>query len=56
MIERYLPTFELVSKYQPAGDQPEAINQLVDGVVGGKSTNLIRCDWNRENIYDFQSY
>lgn len=49
MIERDTSRhFELVSKYQPAGDQPEAINQLVDGVVGGKSTNLIRCDWNRK--------
>ncbi len=37
MIERTTShEFDLVSKYQPAGDQPEAIHQLVDGVVGGK--------------------
>lgn len=27
--------FELVSEYQPAGDQPEAIRQLVDGLESG---------------------
>lgn len=29
--------FELVSKYQPAGDQPNAIAQLVDGLTQGHS-------------------
>ena len=24
--------FELVSKYQPSGDQPEAIKKLVEGI------------------------
>ncbi|KAF1292068.1 excinuclease ABC subunit UvrB [Candidatus Enterococcus leclercqii] len=33
--------FELVSKYQPAGDQPEAIHQLVDGVVAGKKAQIL---------------
>ncbi|HSG50507.1 MAG TPA: excinuclease ABC subunit UvrB [Rheinheimera sp.] len=28
-------TFELVSQYQPAGDQPEAINKLVEGLESG---------------------
>lgn len=28
--------FELVSKYKPEGDQPEAIRQLVDGIRAGK--------------------
>lgn len=27
--------FELVSKYEPTGDQPEAIRQLVDGLAAG---------------------
>ena len=27
--------FKLVSKFQPTGDQPEAISQLVRGVNGG---------------------
>ena len=27
--------FELVSKYQPTGDQPKAIKQLVDGLNKG---------------------
>lgn len=28
--------FKLVSKYQPSGDQPEAIEALVDNIEGGK--------------------
>ena len=28
--------FELVSKYKPSGDQPEAIEKLVDGIEKGK--------------------
>ena len=31
----YMPKFELVSKYQPTGDQPSAIKQLTDGVLSG---------------------
>ena len=27
--------FKLVSKYQPTGDQPKAIKQLTDGILGG---------------------
>lgn len=30
-----MPKFKLVSKYQPTGDQPSAIKQLVDGVSRG---------------------
>ena len=30
-----MPKFELVSKYQPTGDQPAAIKQLTDGVLAG---------------------
>ncbi|MBO0431447.1 excinuclease ABC subunit UvrB [Enterococcus sp. DIV0660C] len=42
MIERDTSQqFELVSKYQPAGDQPEAIRQLVDGVVGGEKAQIL---------------
>ncbi len=33
--------FELVSKYQPQGDQPEAINQLVSGVNEGKKYQVL---------------
>ncbi|WP_430612328.1 excinuclease ABC subunit UvrB [Enterococcus sp. DIV0876] len=42
MIERTTShKFDLVSKYQPAGDQPEAIHQLVDGVIGGKKAQIL---------------
>lgn len=33
--------FELVSKYQPSGDQPEAIKQLVDGINNGKKDQVL---------------
>ncbi len=32
---KYMPKFELVSKYQPTGDQPQAIEQLVAGLRSG---------------------
>ena len=28
--------FELISKYKPSGDQPEAIKELVEGINEGK--------------------
>ncbi|MFN8921867.1 MAG: DEAD/DEAH box helicase family protein, partial [Sphingobacteriia bacterium] len=28
-----MPNFELYSNYQPAGDQPEAIRQLLEGLA-----------------------
>ena len=33
--------FELVSKYQPSGDQPEAIKQLVDGIKQEKKHQVL---------------
>lgn len=30
-----MPKFKLVSKYQPTGDQPQAIKQLTDGILAG---------------------
>ena len=30
-----MPKFELISKYQPTGDQPQAIKQLTDGLLRG---------------------
>lgn len=42
MIERITSNqFELVSKYSPAGDQPEAIRQLVEGVNAGKKAQIL---------------
>lgn len=44
--------FKLVSKYQPSGDQPQAIEQLVDNIEGGrKSSDSDGGDWNREDVY-----
>lgn len=33
--------FQLVSKYKPTGDQPEAIKKLIDGVRDGMSTQVL---------------
>ncbi len=32
-----MPPFKVVSEFQPAGDQPKAIAELVDGIEGGES-------------------
>lgn len=42
MIDRVTSNqFQLVSKYEPAGDQPEAISQLVAGVNAGKKAQVL---------------
>ncbi|MCB5953062.1 excinuclease ABC subunit UvrB [Enterococcus sp. BWT-B8] len=42
MIERKTTnTFELVSKYKPDGDQPQAIAQLIEGVEGGEKAQIL---------------
>lgn len=33
--------FKLVSKYEPSGDQPEAIKKLVDGIKSGKKRQVL---------------
>ena len=33
--------FKLVSNYKPSGDQPEAINELVDGINEGKKNQVL---------------
>ncbi len=33
--------FKLVSKYEPSGDQPEAIKKLVDGIQNGKKEQVL---------------
>ena len=42
MINRVMSNqFQLVSEYQPAGDQPEAIRQLVQHVKEGKKEQIL---------------
>ncbi|MCA5011664.1 MULTISPECIES: excinuclease ABC subunit UvrB [unclassified Enterococcus] len=42
MIERETSnTFDLVSKYQPDGDQPEAIKRLTEGIEGGEKAQIL---------------
>ena len=33
--------FELVSKYKPSGDQPKAIEELVEGIKAGKKEQVL---------------
>ena len=33
--------FKLVSNYKPSGDQPEAIEELVDGINDGKKEQVL---------------
>lgn len=33
--------FELVSKFNPSGDQPEAIKKLVDGIKNGEKEQVL---------------
>ena len=33
--------FELVSKYQPSGDQPQAIEKLVNGIKNGEKHQVL---------------
>ena len=33
--------FELVSKYKPSGDQPEAIKELTEGIINGKKEQVL---------------
>ncbi len=41
MIDRRRQPIHLVSKYEPSGDQPQAIEALVDNIEGvGKNSNL----------------
>ena len=34
-------SFKLISKYQPTGDQPEAIQQLTDGLRRGERSQVL---------------
>ena len=41
-IKKWVITmFELISKYKPAGDQPEAIKELVEGIKEGKRDQVL---------------
>lgn len=45
--------FELVSKYDPAGDQGQAISELVENIENGeKAQNFAWGNWDRKNLYD----
>ena len=42
MIDRQINnTFDLVSKYEPAGDQPEAIKQLVKNIENNEKAQIL---------------
>ena len=37
----YMDHFKLCSNYAPAGDQPEAIDKLVNGIQSGKKEQIL---------------
>ena len=48
--------FKLVSKYQPSGDQPQAIEQLVDNIEGGEKAQILMGATGTGKTYTFVSY
>ena len=50
-----MPKFELVSSYQPTGDQPTAIEELVAGIKAGKKTQVLLGGTGYQTVeyYDF---
>lgn len=36
-----MPKFEIKSEYKPSGDQPEAIEQLVDSINRGNAHQIL---------------
>ena len=36
-----MPNFNLISQYEPTGDQPEAIRQLTDGLLRGDHAQVL---------------
>lgn len=48
-----MDTFKLVSDYKPTGDQPNAINELANGVKAGKKfQTLLGVTGSRKNIHN----
>lgn len=49
--------FELVSDYKPTGDQPKAIDYLVNGINEGKKfQTLLGVTGSRKNVYNGKYY
>lgn len=44
--------FELVSKYDPAGDQGQAISELVENIENGEKRKFCVGQLGQENLYD----
>ena len=43
IYERWINMFRLVSKYNPSGDQPKAISELINGINSGKKSQVLFC-------------
>ena len=49
--------FKLHSKYKPTGDQPQAIEKLVEGIEKGeKYQTLLGVTGSRKNLYNGKCY
>ena len=52
-----MPKFEVVSPYQPSGDQPEAIDALAAGIENGlKEQVLVRRHRLRQDLHHGQGH
>ena len=40
-VKKMASKFQLVSKYEPNGDQPQAIEKLVEGIKSGKKEQVL---------------
>ena len=40
-----MPKFQVVSEYQPSGDQPQAIAALAEGIENGLKEQVLLCAW-----------
>ena len=48
-----MPDFRLVAPFEPTGDQPQAIDRLVDGLARGlRHQTLLGVDGHREDLHD----
>ena len=45
--------FELISEYEPTGDQPEAIRELTEGVLAGEGGQTL-LGVSRQDVYHCQ--
>ena len=52
-----MPPFKITSEFRPSGDQPEAIEQLVEGVQAGEQhVTLLGATGHREDVHRWRTW